>query len=303
MSARLEIIISFGYRPSSCRHPAALLFESQSIHIISLSLNRSFDSMLLPKTLYLKQRMMVVPKHVQQAAIISARIPNPSTITKMLAIFWCICVDAELSEVPVLFEFVLLLLSPKVATTAGAGLSPEVGAAAIALAEPPFSAGVAAVVITVGCSCSASASTASSPSFGIVCGGGLSKGLPLFMTSFAGCFGRSNTRPPVESWWCGKSPPGCPCIVPSACVCAGPSLSSSTRWCLLAPDSALARMPAAKVPVAAAKVPVAAAARVVSSGIIEPSAAWWCGLSPPACKCSSPSVCAWAASASASASA
>jgi len=49
MSARLEIIY-VAYRPSSCRHPAALLFESQSIHIISLSLNRSFDSMLLPKT-------------------------------------------------------------------------------------------------------------------------------------------------------------------------------------------------------------------------------------------------------------
>jgi len=76
-----------------------------------------------------------------------------------------------------------------------------------------------------GLSCTASASTASPPSSAATAActldataAGLSSSFPLFMTSFAGFFGRSNTIAPSLSWWWGMSPPGCPCAVPSACV-------------------------------------------------------------------------------------
>ena len=85
------------HKPSSCRQAAALVLASQSMHIISLSLNMSLESMLLPSTLCLKQRMTADPKHVQHAAIMSASIPSPNTSTSTPTSF-CIPPDITLFQ-------------------------------------------------------------------------------------------------------------------------------------------------------------------------------------------------------------
>ena len=66
---------------------------SQSMDIISLSLNMSLESMLLPRTLCLKQRQTADPKHAQHAAIISTPIPSANNSANMEKANCCIHSD------------------------------------------------------------------------------------------------------------------------------------------------------------------------------------------------------------------